>query len=70
MKEAPVDGKEQVPVDGQEPHVDGQEPPPPLSDAAIFIKTRKRHPNRTYKLPVEAIKKKIVSMSCIFFLGL
>ncbi|KAK1383781.1 hypothetical protein POM88_021516 [Heracleum sosnowskyi] len=38
------------------------QPPRPLSEADIFIATRKRDEKRTYKLPTDAVQKKIVSI--------
>ncbi|KAK1364562.1 hypothetical protein POM88_040123 [Heracleum sosnowskyi] len=38
------------------------QPPRPLSEADIFIATRKRDEKHTYKLPTDAVQKKIVSI--------
>ncbi|KAK1368211.1 hypothetical protein POM88_034303 [Heracleum sosnowskyi] len=48
----------------QDPDQDPKEaqPPRPLSEADIFIATRKRDEKRTYKLPTDAVQKKIVSI--------
>lgn len=37
------------------------EPVVPISDADVYVKTRKRYNEREYKLPTAAIKEKIVS---------
>lgn len=43
-----------------------EEPPAPISDAHLFIETRKRNPKREYKVPAEAVLKKIVSKNFNF----
>ena len=38
-----------------------EQPPAPISDADVYVKTRKRKSTRTYKLPTEDVDKKVVS---------
>ena len=38
-----------------------EQPPAPISDADVYVKTRKRESTRTYKLPTEDVEKKVVS---------
>lgn len=49
---------EEALVDPENPD---KESPAQISDARIFVETRKRDPNREYKVPIEGVKKKIVS---------
>ncbi|XP_063937382.1 uncharacterized protein LOC108203821 [Daucus carota subsp. sativus] len=36
-----------------------EQPPAPISDADVYVKTRKRESTRTYKLPTEDVEKKV-----------
>ncbi|XP_017250517.2 uncharacterized protein LOC108221130 [Daucus carota subsp. sativus] len=36
-----------------------EQPPAPISDADVYVKTRKRESTRTYKLPTEVVEKKV-----------
>lgn len=38
-----------------------EEPPTPITDADVYVETRKRHENKQYKLPTDLVEKKIVS---------
>lgn len=53
----PENPDEEALVDPKNP----DEAPAQISDAHIFIETRKRKPDREYKVPTEVLKKKIVS---------
>lgn len=46
---------------------DAKEPPPPVTEAEIFVETRKRDENREYKLPITGIQKKVVSVVWVVF---
>lgn len=38
-----------------------EQPPVPISDGDVYVKTGKRESVRTYKLPTEDVEKKVVS---------
>ncbi|XP_063942347.1 uncharacterized protein LOC135150129 [Daucus carota subsp. sativus] len=45
------------------------EPAPPISDADIYVKTRKRDSAREYKLPTDAVEKKIENVEKLLKTG-
>lgn len=54
--------EKQPEADDDAENPNAEKPLPPVSDADVYLKTRKRDPKRDYMLPTKDIEEKIVSI--------